>query len=130
MKTKNPNFIEYNHNPKNKKVGDCVIRAIGKALNLSWEHTFEDLVRTAREQKSTPSYKDVYEEYLKLYPTYPVFYFDNNKMKKRLTANDICKLKGSYIIRQANHLTCIVDGKIYDLFDCGNRSSYKIWKVK
>jgi hypothetical protein len=128
-KNKNPNFIEYNHNPSGNKVGDCVFRAIGKALNISWEHCFEDLVRIAREQKSTPTYKDVYTEYLKIYTTINVMQ-NTTKGKKRLTANDVCKLKGSYIIRQAHHLTCVVDGKIYDTWDTGDRSSYKIWSVK
>ena len=32
-------FINYNANPKGRKTGDCVIRAIAFALNKSWIDT-------------------------------------------------------------------------------------------
>ncbi len=36
-------WIEYLNNPFGLRVGDCVIRAISKALNQSWEKTYIDL---------------------------------------------------------------------------------------
>lgn len=36
-------WVEYNPNPYGLRVGDCVIRAISKALNQSWEKTYIDL---------------------------------------------------------------------------------------
>jgi len=36
-------FIEYNPNPQNKNIGDCVIRAVSKALDQSWEKSYRDL---------------------------------------------------------------------------------------
>ena len=33
-------FIEYNVNPADKKVGDCVIRALTKALGMTWEEVY------------------------------------------------------------------------------------------
>lgn len=122
-------FVKYNHNPLNKKVGDCVVRAIGKALDLTWDKVFEDLVVIAREQKSSLNYKDVYEKYLKQYETIPVKY-ETPRGKKRLTVNEVCKLKGTFVILVARHLTCIIDGVNYDLWDCGNKSAYKIWRIK
>lgn len=32
-------FIYYNSNPERKLVGDCVIRAISKATDQTWEDT-------------------------------------------------------------------------------------------
>ena len=37
-------FIEENLNPNTSNVGDCVIRAISKAMNKSWEDTYIDIV--------------------------------------------------------------------------------------
>ena len=34
-----PMWIEYNPNPLGLRVGDCVIRAISKALDMPWEKT-------------------------------------------------------------------------------------------
>lgn len=33
-------FIYYNSNPERKLVGDCVIRAISKATDQTWEDTY------------------------------------------------------------------------------------------
>lgn len=30
-------FIHFNNNPVGRSTGDCVVRAISKALNLGWE---------------------------------------------------------------------------------------------
>ena len=34
-------FVNYNANPKNKKTGDCVIRALCTALEDSWEQVYK-----------------------------------------------------------------------------------------
>lgn len=33
-------YINFNPNPDRKLVGDCVIRAISKAMNQSWDDTY------------------------------------------------------------------------------------------
>lgn len=33
-------YIEYNSNPENKLVGDCVVRAISKVTDQDWERTY------------------------------------------------------------------------------------------
>ena len=120
----------YNNNPNNKKVGDCVIRAISLALGVSWERVFEDLVSIARVQKSVPTWKDVYFEYLKIYPTINVKYQDKNGNTKRLTPKLVCDMSGIYIIKVANHLTVVKEGCLMDIWDCSDKAAYKIWRIK
>lgn len=36
-------YIEYNSNPENKLVGDCVVRAISKVTNQDWEKTYMEV---------------------------------------------------------------------------------------
>ena len=36
-------YSHYNPNPRGNRVGDCVVRAISKALDMSWEDTYIDL---------------------------------------------------------------------------------------
>lgn len=126
-------YKEVNINPKNKRVGDCVIRAIANAEGKTWEEVFEALVTIAREKCSLPNSKDVYTEYLSKYETVPVKYEFEGK-KYRLTPSDFWndpKLKkGNYVITQANHLTCVKDGVCEDSWDCTRRAAYKIWKIK
>jgi hypothetical protein len=38
-------FINYNPNPCNQRVGDCVVRALCIANNDTWEETYRDLMR-------------------------------------------------------------------------------------
>ena len=33
-------FLEYNPNPAGRKVGDCSVRAVAKALNTDWETAY------------------------------------------------------------------------------------------
>lgn len=37
-------YINFNPNPDRKLVGDCVIRAISKAMNQSWDDTYIGLM--------------------------------------------------------------------------------------
>ena len=36
-------YIEYNSNPENKLVGDCVVRAISKVTDQDWERTYMEV---------------------------------------------------------------------------------------
>lgn len=36
--------------------------------------------------------------------------------------------KGTYILRMANHLTCCIDGVIYDSWNCTAKSIYSYWE--
>ena len=33
-------YIEYNPNPVGRRVGDCAVRAISKALGMTWEAAY------------------------------------------------------------------------------------------
>lgn len=38
-------WIEFNNNPVGRRVGDCAVRAISKALDTDWESAYISLVR-------------------------------------------------------------------------------------
>lgn len=44
-------FIYYNPNPERKLVGDCVIRAISKVTNQTWEDTYRRYVSRDSEKE-------------------------------------------------------------------------------
>lgn len=33
-------YIEFNNNPCGRKVGDCAVRAVSKALGIDWENAY------------------------------------------------------------------------------------------
>jgi hypothetical protein len=122
-------FVKHNVNPMGKKTSDCVVRAIALVEGRPWEDVFDELVRLARQSYSMPNDTSVYGKYLdEKYPTIDVFRWVGGR-KKRYTVRDVCQLKGTYIVRLAKHITVVMDGKYYDVWDCGSKCAYKIWKV-
>lgn len=122
-------FVKENVNPKNRKTGDCVIRAIAKAEGKDWLEIFDSLTAIARAKYTVPNDKMAYEKYLEGYETVRVFHEVEGK-KKRFTVAEICSFEGTYIVSVASHLTTVADGVLYDTWDCSRKSAYKIWKVK
>ena len=126
----NTGYFEYhNENPRGlKSAGDCVVRALAFALNMSWDDVFEELCDIARELKRMPNDDKVFEQYLESkgwvkhrQPRYP----DNTKYTVREFAaehnNKVC------IIRVAGHLTTTYFGRIYDTWDCRHKAVGNYW---
>ena len=59
-------FKLYNPNPiKNNRVGDCVVRAISKALDMSWEDVYIELTIQGYLLGDLLSSNGVWGDYLK-----------------------------------------------------------------
>lgn len=57
-------YIEYNSNPDQKLVGDCVIRALSKILNLDWERIYMEVCIQGFMMHDMPSSNNVWGGYL------------------------------------------------------------------
>lgn len=123
------------YQPNNKDIkdqqGDCVIRALTKALNKEWIEVFDELVPYAREVQTMPNCKPAYNKYLEDMG-YKWVGLKAEKGKKRATPKTFCKeyKEGTYILALAHHLVTVVDGNYYDTWDCGNGCVYGYWKVE
>ena len=58
-------FINYNANPVNNRVGDCVIRAISKATGNTWEEIYTKIALQGFLMSDMPSANRVWMAYLK-----------------------------------------------------------------
>lgn len=121
------NYIFYNPNPKNKIVGDCVIRAISKLTGMSWDTTFTKLAATAFEMKDMPSSNAVWGTLLE-----KMGYFRVHlpiECPNCYTVREICKdfPKGRYLIAADSHVVTIVDGFYYDAWDSGDVIGLYLW---
>lgn len=122
-----------NLNPNNKKVGDCVKRAIAKTTGMDYHDVQLGLNRYKKvthctkfnEPKNCNGYV---ENVLKM----AKITFQAEKGKKRMDGHTFCKLypKGRYILRMAGHWSCCVDGVIYDTWDCRDKCVYNVWEYK
>lgn len=111
-------WIEYLNNPLGLRVGDCVIRAISKALDISWERVYVELCVQGFMMGDLPSSNAIWSAFLK------------HKGFKRHTIEDcpdcysiedFCQdhPKGTYVIGTGSHAVCVIDGCYYDAWQSG-----------
>lgn len=134
MKTKQPktdiNFIYYQPNPDKKKdAGDCVVRAICKATNVSWDKVYMALCNIGYKLKVMPNSDEAWKDLL-IKNGFVYHKIRAVKGSKRGTVSEFAQNhpEGTYILSIANHLVSVVDGKYYDTWDCGAKSLYGWWE--
>lgn len=114
-------YSYFNPNPiKNNRVGDCVIRAISKALNQSWEETYIELCLLGYIMGDWGSSNAVWNAYLKSKGF--IREIVSNDCPDCYTINDFANEhpNGTYIIGTGTHAVTIVDGVIYDAWNSEN----------
>ena len=125
-------FEKFNANPKNKKTGDCVVRALAVALNKTWIDTYKELFENTLKTFYSVSSKNNYKNYLQKLniemqkmpkkengKRYTIAEFVDNRADKNAT----------YIISVANHLTVVKQGVLIDTWDCSKKSIGNYWKI-
>ena len=136
-------FTYYDANPKHKKTGDCVIRALATAMNKSWDEVLTDLYKYAMKYKQMLNDDILYKKYLKdqgwVMLKQPRKY-DNTKY----TGKEFCaelhegtcfKIDGHEFAKWDNiiahigghHMVAIIDGKITDTWNSGGGCIGNIW---
>lgn len=128
----NKQYKYYQPNEKDIKdnYGDCVIRALTKALNLTWLEVFDEIHPISREMQVPFNCKPCYEKYLTEVKGFIYTGISNKKGTKRPTVQSFAKehKQGTYVLKVANHIVTVVDGIYYDTWDCGNSCLYGYWK--
>ena len=121
-------FYYFNPNPLGKKVGDCVIRAIAKAMDMTWDEVAIDLSMQMLTLKDMPNSADVWGEYLHLNGfTRGVLPSD---CPNCVTVKQFCELfpKGTYIVGTSLHVIAVKNGDYYDTEDVGDAMLTYFWK--
>lgn len=121
---------EYNPNPVGRRVGDCAVRAIAKALDTDWETAFVMLVTNAFAMGDLPSSDSVWGSVLR----------QNGFYRKSLpdtcpdcyTARDFLTdhPRGTYVLGFGGHVATAKDGVLYDSFDSLLESPQFYWYRK
>lgn len=115
-------YSHFNPNPYGNKVGDCVVRAISKALNQSWYETYMGLCIQGVLMGDMPTSNAVWNAYLKNNGF--IRNVISNDCPNCYTINDFCEEypQGIYVIGTGTHAVCIVDGVIYDSWQSGDET--------
>lgn len=112
-------YVYYNPNFKNKRVGDCVVRAISKVLNQSWEESHLSLCLQSFCMADMPSSNAVWDAYLKrkgfIREVIP------NECNDCYTVEDFCEdyPDGVYVVGTGSHAIAVVNGHYFDAWDSG-----------
>ena len=115
-------FVEYNPNPEQNLVGDCVIRAIAKLMGTDWDTAYVGVVVQGYKMHDMPSSNRVWSAYLKEHGY------------KRHTLPDTCPdcytveefakdhHFGRFLLATGTHVVTIENGDHYDTWDSGNET--------
>lgn len=123
-------WIKYNPNPCHQRVGDCTIRAISKALSMSWEQTYIELAIYGFMYCDIMNSDNLWGRYLKDKGFKREIIPDDKP--EDYTVEDFCAEhpKGLYILALQNHVLTVIDGNYYDAWHSGNEIPIYVWTRK
>lgn len=120
-------WVYFNPNPEGKRVGDCAVRALCKALDRDWEQVYTGLCLEGFALGDMPSADRAWGAYLRrhgfrrhaLPETCPDCY----------TVADFAQEhpQGLYILALNSHVVCLLDGCWHDTWDSGDKTPLYYW---
>lgn len=122
-------YVNYNPNPVRKLVGDCVIRAISKTLDMDWEDVYLDIMVQGFNMHDMPSSNDVWGTYLfeHGFRRYVIPDTCPNCYTVRQFVNDNPDMTG--ILATGTHVIAVGgDGNYYDTWDSGQEVPIYYWR--
>ena len=123
-------WVEFNNNPTGRRVGDCAVRAVAKALNTDWETAYAKIAANGYQMGDVISSNAVWGSVLRQNG----FYREAipNTCPDCYTASDFCMdhPKGVYVLGFDGHVATVVDGKIYDAWDSSQEIPQYYWYRK
>lgn len=118
---------EYNPNPAGRIVGDCAVRAISAALGMSWEEAYATIAAAGFTMCDMPSSNSVWGAVLRQHG------FSRAAISTDCdgcyTAADFAAdhHSGVYVLGFGDHVATMIDGVIYDTWDCSSAAPQYYW---
>ena len=123
-------WIHFNNNPTSRNVGDCAVRAVAKALDISWEDAYAKIASNGYAMGDMPSSDSVWGSVLRQNG----FYREAipNECPDCYTAKDFCKDNpyGVFVLGFGGHVATVVDGDLYDSWNSENEIPMYVWYRK
>lgn len=115
------------NNPVGARVGDCAVRAISKALGISWEEAYEKLAVNGYRMCDMPSSNTVIASVLRQNG----FYRENlpDYGSRIYTVREFAEHNpiGVYVLGLDNHIVCVKNGSYFDSWDSGDEAVLYFW---
>lgn len=120
-------YIEFNNNPVGRRVGDCSVRAVSKALNMGWESAYIALTMNGLSMGDMPSSDSVWGATLRQHGFHRKAIADNKPVY--YTVEDFCRdhPKGTYVLALGGHVVTVDSGNLYDAWDSSKETVQYYW---
>ena len=123
-------WIKFLNNPTGRTVGDCSVRAVSKALNISWEDAYIKMCKAGLLMGDMPSSDSVWGSVLRQHG----FYRKSlpNRCPDCYTVEDFCydHPSGTYVLGFGGHVATVVDGNLYDSWNSLMEIPIYMWFLK
>lgn len=120
------------HTHHNPHANDCLKRALCLLEQQEYEEISKKL-NSLKKETGCKKYNDKknFKEYMKRTGWRHIL-FPSEKGKSRMNGERFCNQfpKGKFLLHMAHHVAAVVDGTIYDIFDCSQKCVYEVWEVK
>lgn len=120
-------WIPKNNNPCGRNTGDCAIRAVAIALDITWEQSFLLIAKNAFEMCDVLASDATWGSVLRQHGFYR--YIIPNSYPENYTVKDFCKdnPEGIFVLGTGNHAVAVIDGDYYDSWDSGQQRPVFYW---
>lgn len=121
---------EYNPNPCGRRVGDCAVRAIAKALDTDWESAYIMLTIAGYDMCDMLSSDSVWGAVLRKNGFYRASI--PNTCPDCYTAEQFCEdnPEGTFVLGFGGHVATVKNGIIYDSWDSSHEIPQFYWYRK
>lgn len=110
-------WIYFNSNPRKRSVGDCAVRAVSRALDVSWKRAYSLLTEEGYAVCDMPSSDAVWGSVLRRHG-----FVKRAILDEAYTARDFCidYPQGVYVLAFGGHVATVVDGYLFDSWNSSN----------
>lgn len=120
-------FKNINTNPKGRKTGDCSTRALVGTLGIDYDGALKLQMKYSLQTYYDPTSKQVIEKVLNEYGYVKMKQprkADGRKYEVRELDEILTEqqMQEGVLVTVANHHTCIVNGYIQDIWNCGRKT--------
>lgn len=127
-------YYQPNDKDLKDKTGDCQVRALSKALNISWLEAFDLTIPICRRLQTYTIFDGNHEKTVEAMQDLGFAYtgVSNKKGTKRPTVKSFAAShkSGTYILKVSRHVVACVNGEYFDTWDSGHKSLYGYYELK
>lgn len=120
-------WVLYEPNPVRTGAGDCAVRAVAKALGLSWEEAYTRLSANGFQMGNVISADEVWGSLLRQNGF--TRYLVENTCPDCYSVEDFSNdhPNGLYVVKSENHVATIVNGTLYDSWPSQDKTVIYFW---